>query len=142
MNRGKKLIECETHISQKILAKGLGIHHETIRRILKEELGQCKVNSKWIPHSLTNSQIEQLVDISTEFLQFIEESSPQKRAPIFARNQSSFFLGNSENFMRVASCVPRTIRVKMDVEVQKKCFGYAFRSPELLTEESFHFEGV
>jgi hypothetical protein len=38
----RKMIEYEPHISQKTIADRLGIHHETVKRLLRHELGLAK----------------------------------------------------------------------------------------------------
>jgi DNA invertase Pin-like site-specific DNA recombinase len=44
--RVRELIEYEPYISQKIITSRFGIHHETVKRILKHELGLVKGNFK------------------------------------------------------------------------------------------------
>jgi AraC-like DNA-binding protein len=54
-DRIRELLESEPYISQETLSRRLNLHHNTVHRILAEEFGLCKVNFKWIPHSLTES---------------------------------------------------------------------------------------
>jgi hypothetical protein len=75
--RVRELIEYEPYISQKTIASRLGIHQETVKRILKHELALVKGNCKSVPDLLTDVQKQQQVDIVTELFQFLEASSPQ-----------------------------------------------------------------
>jgi hypothetical protein len=94
-----ELLESEPYISQKTLSRRLSLHHDTVHRILTEELGSCKVNFKWIPHFLPDSHKQERVRVSMELLRFLEESSPQKLANVFTGDESWFDVDNSRNPM-------------------------------------------
>jgi transposase len=50
------LIEGDGYLSQKKIAQILGVHLETIKRILRDGLNMRRVNFKWVPHALNSSQ--------------------------------------------------------------------------------------
>jgi hypothetical protein len=52
----RALIQSEGYLSQKKIAHLLGIHHETVKSIMRSDLNMRKVNFKWLPHALNNSQ--------------------------------------------------------------------------------------
>jgi uncharacterized ferritin-like protein (DUF455 family) len=83
-----ELLESKPYISQKTRSRRLNLHHDIVHEILTEELGLRKVNFKWIPHSLTESQKQEHIKISMELLPFLEEFSPQKLADVFTGNES------------------------------------------------------
>jgi hypothetical protein len=45
-DRIKELLETEPYFPQKILSKRWNLRHDTVHRIVREELGLCKVNFK------------------------------------------------------------------------------------------------
>jgi hypothetical protein len=55
-DRIRVFLESGFDTSQKRLSERLNLHQNIVHRILTEELGLCKANFKWIPHSLTESQ--------------------------------------------------------------------------------------
>jgi DNA-binding transcriptional regulator LsrR (DeoR family) len=48
-------VESQGHLCQKKIAQKLGIHRETVKRILRDDLHPPKVNFKWIPQTLDSS---------------------------------------------------------------------------------------
>jgi hypothetical protein len=96
-DRIREFLESESDISQKILSRRLNLQHETVHRILTEELGLCKLNFKQIPHSLAESHKQERVRISMELLRFQEGSSPQKLAHVFTGDESWFDVDNHRN---------------------------------------------
>jgi hypothetical protein len=74
----RELVESEFYISQKALSRRLDLHHDTIHRILLEEFGLCKINSKRILYFLREFHKQESIKISMNLLRFLDESSPQK----------------------------------------------------------------
>jgi len=68
-NRIRELLESECDISQKTLSRRLNLHRDTVRRILGEEFGLCKVNFKGITHSLIESHKHERLRISMGSIQ-------------------------------------------------------------------------
>jgi hypothetical protein len=66
------LVESEGCLSHKKTEHILGIHHETLKSILHEDLNMRKVNFKWLPPALNSSQRVARVEVSRELLDFQE----------------------------------------------------------------------
>jgi transposase len=60
------LTEGEGCLSQKKIAQMLGVHHKTIKRLLRDDLTMRKVNFKWVLHALGSSQKAVGVQVSRE----------------------------------------------------------------------------
>jgi hypothetical protein len=118
-DRIREFLESELYISQKTLSKKLNLQHNPVHRILTEELGVCKVNFKWIPHSLAESLKQEHVRTSMGLLGFLKESSPQKLAHVFTGDESWRYMANPQKPIWFASGVPRTTRTRRNVEARK-----------------------
>jgi hypothetical protein len=87
------------------IAFRFGIHHKTVKRILKHELGLVKVNFEWIPYWLADNRKQERIGIATELLHFVEASSSQTLSRVFTGDESWYFLDNLRNFIWEASAV-------------------------------------
>jgi hypothetical protein len=68
----RALIKGEGHLPQMKIAQMLGIHDETVKRILRDELNMVKLPFKWVPHALDSSQKAVRIQVSREPLDFRE----------------------------------------------------------------------
>jgi hypothetical protein len=57
---------------QKKIAQVPGIHHETVKRILRDNLSMRKMNFKCVPHAMNSSHKGISVQVSRELLDFLE----------------------------------------------------------------------
>jgi predicted XRE-type DNA-binding protein len=73
----RALIESEGNLSQKKIAQTLGVHHETIKHVLRDDLNMRKVNLKWVLHALGSSQKAVGVQVSRELLDLLESRTDQ-----------------------------------------------------------------
>jgi hypothetical protein len=82
------LIEGEGYLSQKKIAQMLGIHHETVKRILRNDLNMRKVNFKWVPHALNSSQKAVRVPVLRQLLDFLENRTDRGLSNVYTRDQT------------------------------------------------------
>jgi hypothetical protein len=68
----RALIEGEGYIPQERIAEILGIRHETVKRILRDDLNMPKANSGWMLYAPTSSEKAVRVQVSRELLDFLE----------------------------------------------------------------------
>jgi hypothetical protein len=59
-------------ISQKKVAQMLGIHHETVKHILRDDLNMRKAYFKRVTHAVNSSQKAVQVQVSRGSLDFLE----------------------------------------------------------------------
>jgi hypothetical protein len=72
VDAARALIEGEGYLSQKKAAQILGVHHETIKHSLRDDLNMGKVNFKQVLHAPNSSQKAVRVEVSRELLDFLE----------------------------------------------------------------------
>jgi hypothetical protein len=60
----RTIIEENPFLSQKKIFQTLSLHHDVMKRLITEELSLWRVNSKWVPHTLTTSPKMERVKIS------------------------------------------------------------------------------
>jgi hypothetical protein len=82
-----QLLIDDPYLSQKMIAMILSISSTTVKKILLEDLSLRKVNFKWIPHRLSDDQMQERVRLSTELLQFLEARGPRKMTNIFTGDE-------------------------------------------------------
>jgi len=96
--RVKELLAEEQFLSQKKLAKALGVHQTTMHRVLTEDLGLVRVNFKWIPHSLNDTQKRERVELAGNLLDILE-SSRANWSNIITGDETWVYLENQRDFV-------------------------------------------
>jgi hypothetical protein len=66
----------------------LGIHHKTVKRILRDDLNMRKLNFKSGPHALGSSQKVVLFQVSRELLDFLESHPDQSLLNVYTGNET------------------------------------------------------
>jgi hypothetical protein len=82
------LIEGEGYVSQKKIAQMPGIHHETVKRILRNDLNMPRVNFKWVSHALDSCQKAVCVQVSRELLDFLESRTDRSLSNVYTGDET------------------------------------------------------
>jgi hypothetical protein len=77
------LIEGGGCLSQKTIAHMPGVHHETIKRVLRDGVNMRKVNFKLVSHALKSSQKAVRVQVSREPLEFLESRTGRSLSTVY-----------------------------------------------------------
>jgi hypothetical protein len=122
----RALIEGEGYVSQKKIAQILGVHQETVERNLRDDLNMRKVNFKWVPHALDNSQKGARVHVSRKLLDFLESGADRSLSNIYTGDETSMYLDNPRTSMQIEADITRPIRVRRTVTSKKRPFRIDF----------------
>ena len=112
----QSLLDENQFLSQKKLASMLNVHTDVIHRILQEDLGLTRVNFRWIPYRLNQSQKEVRVRLSKSLLETLEQSSHQM---IITGDETWVYLRNPRTSMWIDSDMPRPERPKHTIGSKK-----------------------
>jgi hypothetical protein len=83
------MIEENSYLSQKKIARTLSLHRDIAKRLITEELNLRRVNFKWVPHPLTASQKRERVKISPKL--FGKFNQPQSTISLVSSRHSICF---------------------------------------------------
>jgi hypothetical protein len=84
----RALIEGEGCLSHENIAQILGVHRETVKRILRHDLNMRKVNFKWVPHALDNCEKAVRVRVLQEPLDFFEGRTDQNVPNVYTGGET------------------------------------------------------
>jgi histone-lysine N-methyltransferase SETMAR len=122
----RDLVDGEAYLSQKKIAHILGIHHETVKSILRDDLKMRRVNFKWLPHALSSSQKAARVDISRELLDFLQSRSDRSLSRVYTGDETWVYFENPRTSMWIGADVARPTRVRRTVGSTKRMFWIDF----------------
>ena len=77
------------HLSVRNIAESVNISKDSVRRILKKDLGLRKLKLRWVPFSLNQSQKNQRVSICQKLLNLLD--NPEKQWRIITGDESWFY---------------------------------------------------
>ena len=110
------LLDENPFLSQKKIAKLTSTDHKIIHRILTEDLGLTRVNFRWIPYCLSQSQKDLRVEFSKSLLETLSKVSLNM---VITGDETWIHLKNPRAFMWIDSSVPRPERPKLTVGSKK-----------------------
>lgn len=113
----QELLDRNEFLSQKQIARELGVDAKTVHKCLIEDLDYCKVNFKWIPHMLNNEQKAQRCQIANELLSQLESLGPLAWRNVITGDETWIYLDNPRTSMWQKSGIPRP-------EKPKRMIGY------------------
>ena len=70
----RKRIQEEHCVSVRMMADEFGVHRETIRQILVEDLGERKVASRFVPHALSDDQRHECVQYAKDIIKTVRRN--------------------------------------------------------------------
>jgi hypothetical protein len=126
VNAVSALIEGEGYRFQKKIAPMLGVHHETIKGILRDYLNICKLNFKWMPHALDSSQKASCVQVSRQLLAFLESRAGRNLSNVYTGDETWLYVDNPWASMWIATDVTSLTGVCSIVASKKRMFWIAF----------------
>lgn len=105
----RNYFEIHTSASTRECEDFTGIHHSTISSILREELNMEKVNFKWIPYNLSDSNKQKRVVIAHELLNLFSTLHPQELNNVLTQDETWIYFQNPHDAMwlDVSQPVPR-----------------------------------
>jgi transcriptional regulator with XRE-family HTH domain len=115
-------IEDERYLSQKKIAQILGIHHETVKRILRDGTNMRKVNFKWVSHALNSFPKAVRVQISREPLHFMESRTNCSLSNVYTGDETGVCLYHLWMSMWIGADITRPARVRRTVALKKRLF--------------------
>ena len=92
-----QILEENPFLSTKKLSKLVGIHKNTIKRILIEELEMKKINFKWIPHLLSEKIKKKRVEVCRIILSSLENAKPRERSLIITGDETWLYFENPDH---------------------------------------------
>jgi histone-lysine N-methyltransferase SETMAR len=122
----RELIESEGFLSQKQIGHMLGFHHDTVKRILCEDLQMRKVNCKWIPHTLSSSQKAARVQVSKDLLEFLEGTSDRNLCNVYTGDETWVYMDNPRVSMWTGADVARPTVPRRTIGTKKCMFWIEF----------------
>jgi histone-lysine N-methyltransferase SETMAR len=122
------MLEKEPFLSQKKIAKALGVHPTTVHRILTEELELTRVNFRWIPHTLNDAQKAKRVEVAKILLKMLANATLAQLRLIITGDETWVYFSNPRSSMWVGSDIPRPEKPKLTIG-SKKVMITVFWSP-------------
>lgn len=123
----KDLLEEEPFISAKRMCEVLNIPKSTLLLKLHNELGLVKVNLRWIPHTLTEENKKQRVELSCKILDLLEKG-PSTWNSILTGDQTWIYWDNPQTSKWIEKGSERPTCPKLTISAQKTMitvfFGY------------------
>ena len=68
MDRVQTLVHSDRRLGVRVIAEELNMNRETVRQIVKEDLGMRKISTKMVPRILTHDQKQRRRHISSDLL--------------------------------------------------------------------------
>jgi predicted XRE-type DNA-binding protein len=128
----RALIESEAYLSQKKIAHLLGIHHETVKSILRSDLNTRKVNFKWLPHALNSSQKATRVEVSRELLALLESRTDRSLSNVYPGDETWIYLDNPRASMAIGPMLRDQLEFDAQLARGHVCFGLIFPGQALV----------
>jgi len=72
VDRVRTLVRSDRRLGVRVIAEDLNMNRETVRQIVKEDLGMRKISAKMVPRILTHDQKQQRLHISLDLLRNAE----------------------------------------------------------------------
>ena len=72
MGRVRTLVRSDRRLGVKVIVEELNMNRETVRQIVKEDLGMRKISAKMVPRILTHDQQQRRLHISSDLLRNTE----------------------------------------------------------------------
>lgn len=105
--------------SAKKLGKILGHHTSTITSCLREQMGLMRVNFRWIPYSLNESQKRKRVEMAAELLEFLRPKSASQLKHVITGDETWVYLSNPRNALWHDTNMPRPERPRQTIGAKK-----------------------
>ena len=84
----KTLIEEDARYTVQEIEELSGIHSSSVLKILREQLGLCKICACWVPHLLTDEQKQSRVRIASQVIEKYDKCDPRRLEEIFTGDET------------------------------------------------------
>ena len=84
----KKLIEEDASYSMQEIEELSGIHSSSVLKILCERLGLRKICGRWVPHLLTDEQIQSRVRLASQVIEKYDKCDPRRLEEIVTGDET------------------------------------------------------
>jgi histone-lysine N-methyltransferase SETMAR len=113
------LLDDDPFLSQKKIAKYLGVHPHTVNRILTQVLGLTRVRFRWIPYALNDEQKQNRVDLSIALVEILESASIPQLKTIITGDETWVYMRNPRSAMWIGTDIPIPEQPKITIGVKK-----------------------
>ena len=120
-DRVKAFMDENPFVSQKKLAKIFVVDHKTMHTILTEDLNLVRVNFKWIPHTLSESQRRERVALAHGLLGVLA-SDERDWINIITGDETWVYLDNPREFMWQEAVLERPTKQRPTIGSKKVMF--------------------
>jgi hypothetical protein len=93
------MTEENLYLSQKKVAQALSLHHNTVKKLSTAELSLRRVNSKWVPRTLTASQKLESVKISWKLFGRFNKLQVNDLGHVITGNETWVYFENPRSAM-------------------------------------------
>ena len=92
IERIQLILEEENRVSTRCIAEQINLSHETVRKILKDDMGLRKLCSQWVPHHLSHQNKLDRVECAKNILQMRDQHSMEEILKFFTVEDESWVL--------------------------------------------------
>jgi radical SAM superfamily enzyme with C-terminal helix-hairpin-helix motif len=93
------MTEVNLYLSQKKITQTLSLHHDILKRLIKEELKLRRINVKWVSHILAASHKLERVKISRKLFGQFNKLQINDLARIITEDETWTYFGNPRSAM-------------------------------------------
>jgi len=68
IERVRQMLAQDRRVTSRLMAEELGISKDMVHTIVREDLGKCKICSRFVPHKLTDEQKAKRMETSGDFI--------------------------------------------------------------------------
>ena len=115
----KKLIEGKRDISLREIGSLTNMHKNTVKRIVRDDLGLIRTNSRWIPYDLSDKQKMKRMEISIELLDILSKVPEKERKNFLTMDETWLFWKNPQNSIWQEPGNERPRKVKLNIGSKK-----------------------
>jgi histone-lysine N-methyltransferase SETMAR len=127
-----RLLEKESFLSARTLARKLESSPQTIKRVLATDLGMRKFTRRWIPHFLTAAQTVQRVADARRLLKSLKADQKNNFRNIMTGDESWFYYQYESDAMFAHSRDEVIPRVSKTIDAKKVMFTIFFTGTQLV----------
>ena len=120
----KEKVTESKHLSVRNIAESVNISKDSVRRILKKDLGLRKLKLRWVPFSLNQNQKNQRVTISQKILNLL--SNPNKQWKIITGDESWFYFNSYHDSEWVSDKSQVSVAINKKISSKKAMFTIFF----------------
>jgi histone-lysine N-methyltransferase SETMAR len=129
-----KLIEEKPNISLREIGLSTNIHKDTAKRIIRDEIGFIRTNSKWIPYELTDDQKTKRMELSEKLLEILIRVPEKEKRNIITMDETWLYWKNPVTSLWQLPGNERPKKIKLNIGSKKLLLTvvWSFRGIELV----------